>query len=241
MLFHCFPLQLHADDAVCEGEIDLESITGLTVMSKVPGSEKPGLQIRTTKRDFYFCSSVEHPLTVEELELWIPAILAAKEGESFVIPKDQEVLLEFSMNSEEEIDEAPPQISREELEAEHARKAELERLEMEREAELVEQERRMREDQLALGQIGRSWEGPKRVMLCRTLVRSCNFLSKERVRDIHNFSEGKHLVELLRGVGIFPVLDETSLSTVRGAANVQMIQSCLNAFQSEFPAFKGVE
>lgn len=200
-------------------------------MTAVPGtSNKPGLQVKTAQKDFYFASSDENPSSVRDLELWVPAVLAAKEGAPFVIPKDQEVLLEFSMNSEEEVEEeAKP--SQEELEAERQRKVEMERREMEREAELAEHERRQREDLLALGQISRSWDSVlKRGMLVRTLVRTCNYLSKERVRDLHSFADGKHLLQLLRGVGIEPVLDEVAASSNgRGAANVQLIQVSLTS------------
>lgn len=62
-------------------------------------------------------------------------------------------------------------------------------------------------------------------MLVRSLVRCSNFLSKERVRDLHLFADGKHLLQLLRGVGIEPVLDEDAASSNgRGAGNVQLIQ-----------------
>jgi hypothetical protein len=153
----CLQIHLNDESVEPETEISLDKITGLTVMTAVPGTSKPGLQVKTASKDFYLASCDEKPSTVRDLELWVPAILAAKEGALFVLPKDQEVLLEFSMNSEDEVEDEP-RPSEEEIEAERERKAEHERREMEREAEIAEQERRQREDLLALGQISRSWD-----------------------------------------------------------------------------------
>jgi len=85
--------------------------------------------------------------------------MAVKEGTVYVPREDDNVLLEFSMNSEEEVEEADEVEQKvvpneEEAAAERQRRIEQE----EREAALAEQERQRRADMQALGQIGRSWE-----------------------------------------------------------------------------------
>jgi hypothetical protein len=119
-----------------EGSIRLDSITGLSVMTNLPGANRPGLLIKTKTKDYSFAASSheEEALSIKELELWVPAILAVKEGEPFSVPKDQEVLLEFSMNSEEEVEAvaAEPKQSTVEIEEKKIRDEEA----------LLEQERK---------------------------------------------------------------------------------------------------
>jgi hypothetical protein len=84
------------------------------------------------------------------------------------------------------------------------------------------------EDLLALHQIARSWDSLRRALLCRTLVRASNFLSRDRVRSILDYADGKYLVSLLKGVGIEPALDASIQG--RGAQAIHTVQVVIALF-----------
>ncbi len=175
-------------------------------------------------------------MPVSSLEGWVLAIASIKEG--FDIVPDDPVLLEFSMNSEEEVEEQPKDDKGKEeaVASPLAKSAEPPGIDA---AVELAQAREREEDAKALENLTRSWESPKKRHLCQSLVRTCNFLNKsgDRARSLADFADGVQLVHLLRSLGLPVEIDPAfeGRSRYENATKVHFVQAAINTLAKVFP------
>ena len=221
-------------DSVEQGTIHLSSITGLQVATAIPGPERPGLIVKTeslhSKREYFLAA--REGVSVQEMEAWVPAIMTLREGK--VAMPEEEILMEFSMNSEEEEgkdvecildssnDRPPPQVLT-------SSPLVVERVD-EPPVALVQGPNM--EDVRAIEALGRSWDVSRRPMLEKTLVRTVNYFvgrSGERIRNLIDLSDGVVCVQLLRALGCPVEYDEPEGSRYSNVFKVATVSGAVNA------------
>ena len=188
--------------------------------------------VTTEKRDFFFAARTQ---TAYDLDQWVPAIMAAREGRARDVPPEPPVLLDFSMDSEDDAAEGSNAPAEEVPSLLKAADSSPSPLAMS--VEDIAQAREREEDARGLEQMERSWEVPKkRDMFCKTLVRVVNFLNRKgnRIRNLLDLSDGRELVNLLRSLGVEVAVDpqlevETAASRYDSAAKIQLVSACVGA------------
>lgn len=220
------------EETPAHGSIHLPSIVGLQVCASVPGPERPGLLIKTdsfgSKRE-YFLAASEHTL-MKDVESWVPAIMALREGRVPEV-REEEVLLEFSMNSEEE---PPEQHEVEGLLHSSGGATASNGPPVVQMPEILPSLPNM-EDVRAIEALNRSWDSPsRRPMLERTLIRCVNYFvghSTDRARHLVDLSDGVALVHLLRALGQPVDFDLDAGSKYDNQHKVATVTAAVNALK----------
>jgi hypothetical protein len=206
--------------------------------SSLSGAGRPGLLIKVKGRELYLAVSAveERAMPVSSLEGWVLAIASIKEG--FPLAPEDPVLLEFSMNSEEEVEEEEQPKGKGKEEAVSLAKSVEQAPAVDPAIELA-LAREREEDAKALENLTRSWESPKKRHLCQTLVRTCNYLNKngDRARSLNDFADGVQLVHLLRSLGLQVDIDPAfeGRSRYENATKVHFVQAAVTALARVFP------
>lgn len=248
VLYNNGEFDYHGDESLSAatylGSIHLSAVTGLRVVANIAGSGRPGLSIKTEAREFQLAGE-----DVDDLETsWVPSIMAVREGRVRVPEdilrlglkkKEEEILLTFSMDSEEEVAPQEPVPEKQEESKEEEKKKE--EVKVEEPVPAVD-----KTDCAALDAVLQSWDNiHKRNMLEKTLLRTVNYLlagKADRVRSVSELSDGIVLCQLLEILGAHVERDasvegRSRYEHVSKVANVTAVFNVLNGISTAFSSF----